>query len=249
MIDLIRQMLDIARQEAEAHPEAPRERCGVILEINGQRTLRECENVHETPTDNFSFSPREWAQMVGEGHVIEIWHTHPGYSAAPSMADRVVLEKLGLPWHIVSWPDPGHSYTLPCGYEAPLEGRTFAHGILDCYTLVQDWYQRQRGITLPDFERKDKWWEDPDGPDLYVDNFAKAGFYEVEPEVNVKNLEIGDVLLMHAASRKTNHAAVYVGEGRILHHLYGKVSLVQPYGGDWLKRTTHHLRYGKKNDA
>ena len=50
----------------------------------------------------------------------------------------------------------------------------FFHRVLDCYTLVRDYYHRERGIELLDFEREDDWWHK--GQDLYMQGFERAGF-------------------------------------------------------------------------
>lgn len=243
MFDLVRQMIAIAQEEAALRPEKPLERCGVIVRDGDSAKLIECTNVALDPDRQFKISATEWAKLFLSEEVLEVWHTHPNEVAAPSQGDLVRLEKTGLPWHIVSWPEGGHSYTKPTGYVAPYEGRVFIHGILDCYALCRDWYERELGIELPDDDREDKWWDKPDGPNYYVDGFEKNGFERVDPEVKTANLKRGDGLLMQVASRKVNHAAVYLGEGKILHHLYGKLSEVTVYGGDWQKRTTHHLRH------
>jgi cell wall-associated NlpC family hydrolase len=48
---------------------------------------------------------------------------------------------------------------------APLVGRQFAHGVLDCYSLVRDFHARELGIPLSEYERQDDWWSH--GQDLY----------------------------------------------------------------------------------
>jgi len=109
--------------------------------------------------------------------------------------------------------------------------------VLDCYSLIRDWYAQERGIDLPDFTRFDEWWKR--GENLYLDNFAGAGFHVVEPA----DMNLGDVLLMQVASPVPNHAAIYLGDGLILHHLQGRLSSRDVYGGYWQKITTHTLRH------
>jgi hypothetical protein len=55
------------------------------------------------------------------------------------------------------------------------------------------------------------------------------------------NLKVGDCFLMQVASPVPNHAAVYLGDGLILHHLQGRLSSRDVYGGYWQKVTTHIL--------
>ena len=128
----------------------------------------------------------------------------------------------------------------PEGYEAPLVGREFSHGVLDCYSLCRDWYFRERGVMLPDFERHDKWWDDGHS-DLYTEHFAEAGFVEIDR----KAIQPGDAVLMQVQSKNLvpNHAAIYIGDGLILHHLYGRLSSRDVYGGYWQQATRAVLRY------
>ena len=79
------------------------------------------------------------------------------------------------------------------------------------------------------------WWRH--GQNLYLDNFAKAGF------VQVQDLKKNDVILIQVASDVVNHAAVYLGENIIFHHVYGRLSCRAPYGGFWLKNTRMVVRH------
>jgi cell wall-associated NlpC family hydrolase len=105
---------------------------------------------------------------------------------------------------------------------------------------VRDWYALERGIDLPDFERFDEWWKR--GMNLYLDNFGSAGFEDTNL-TDRADLKVGDALLMQVASPVPNHAAVYLGDGLILHHLQGRLSSRDVYGGYWQKVTTQVLRH------
>ncbi|KAG0739940.1 hypothetical protein G6F24_017181 [Rhizopus arrhizus] len=99
-----------------------------------------------------------------------------------------MCEASGLPWHIVSVGQlAGEAPTChdiqtiePCGYVAPLEGRQFAHGILDCYSLVRDFYALELGITLSQYPgpparrrlRTDRWHPAPRRHDPDAGPFA-----------------------------------------------------------------------------
>lgn len=232
-------MTDDVKHAALEHAlrEYPRESCGVVLIRKGRTTYAACRNL-AVGTDQFALDPNDYAKADAAGEIIAIVHSHPNLPATPSQADRVACEASGLPWHIVSVPEGHWDTIVPTGYHAALVGREWSHGVLDCYALVRDWYAQEREIFLPDFERHDLWWHA--GGNLYLDNYAAAGF-TAQPESAV--LQVGDVLLMQIASPVPNHAAIYLGENMILHHLQGRLSSRDVYGGYYQKHTTHILRY------
>ncbi|CDH02189.1 hypothetical protein XBFM1_2510044 [Xenorhabdus bovienii str. feltiae Moldova] len=93
-------------------------------------------------------------------------------------------------------------------------------------------------IELPDFERSDGWWER--GENLYIKNYADAGFTECSSE-----LQVGDVIIMQVQANEPNHAGVYIGDRLMLHHMYGQISNRVPYDGYWQERAIIALRYIK----
>jgi hypothetical protein len=103
---------------------------------------------------------------------------------------------------------------------AKYEGRPFLHGIFDCYTLVRDYYKRNFDIYLPtNIQRDWEWWNK--GQNLYVENAKDCSFEEAE------DIKKYDILVMKINSPVPNHAAIYLGEGKILHHMAGKFSTIQ----------------------
>jgi cell wall-associated NlpC family hydrolase len=48
---------------------------------------------------------------------------------------------------------------------------------------------------------------------------------------------------MNVASDKANHGAIYMGDGTMLHHPYGRLSECVVYGGYWLRHTALLLRH------
>jgi cell wall-associated NlpC family hydrolase len=128
-------------------------------------------------------------------------------------------------------------YIEPSGYQAPLVGRQWSHGVLDCYAIIRDWYKLERNIELLDFERRDEWWKI--GENLYLDNFEKAGFRKT----TLDKLQKGDVILMTINSPVPNHGAVYLGDNMILHHVHGRLSTRDIFGGYWLKNAMVYLTY------
>lgn len=219
-----------------AHKEYPRECCGLLVIYRGREVYIPCRNIG-VGTDNFVIHPEDYAAADQVGEIVAVVHSHPNLSPEPSQADRVACEASGLPWHIVSIPNATWSELYPNGYKAPLVGREWSHGVLDCYAIIRDWYEQERGIKLPDFERHDDWWHQ--GANLYLENYEKAGFRRVIDEP----LAVGDVIIMQVQSPVPNHAAVYIGDDLILHHVQNRLSTRDIYGGYWRKNTTHIVRY------
>jgi proteasome lid subunit RPN8/RPN11 len=218
------------------HAEAsfPRESCGIVIDQAGAETYWPCRNIAESD-DHFCIHPGDYADAADAGTVLKIVHSHPGTPPTPSDADKVGCEFSGVPWVIVNWPTGNWAEFSPDGFKAPLIGRDFSYGVLDCYTLIQDYYARACGITLPSFEHQDHFWEK--GIPLYEDNFAKAGF------VVVDSPQPHDVLLMMVGATVANHGAVYLGDNLILHHLMHRLSSVDVYGGYFHKVTVKVLRH------
>lgn len=223
-----------------ARAEYPREACGLLVIRKGREVYARCRNIG-VGTDQFVIHPEDYAAADIQGEIVGVVHSHPGMSPEPSQADRVACEASGLPWHIVGFPSEDWVRIEPTGFVAPLVGREWSHGVLDCYSLVRDWFRSERGVLLPNFARFDDWWKR--GENLYLDNFAQVGFEAVN-FADLRSLQPGDCFLMQVASPVPNHAAVYLGDGLILHHLQGRLSSRDVYGGYWQKVTTHTLRYG-----
>ncbi|HAY0143131.1 TPA: phage minor tail protein L [Escherichia coli] len=111
-----------------------------------------------------------------------------------------------------------------------LTGRRFEHGVTDCYTLFRDAYHLA-GIEMPDFHREDDWW--CNGQNLYLDNLEATGLYQVP----LSAAQPGDVLLCCFGSSVPNHAAIYCGDGELLHHIPEQLSKRERYTDKWQRRT------------
>lgn len=99
-------------------------------------------------------------------------------------------------------------------------GRTYIAGVQDCGALIRDWYLKNTGITFPDYARPDDWWRN--GMNLFYEIYRDEGF--VPTDTTVKDMQIGDVMLMAYGCRFPNHSGLYIGKGMILQHLHGKLS-------------------------
>ncbi|MFJ2989948.1 C40 family peptidase [Collimonas sp. NPDC087041] len=233
--------------KAHAVAEYPRECCGLVIVAKGREKYIACRNA-AAGTEHFILPGEDYAEAEEKGEIVAVVHSHPDMPAAPTQADRVACEASGLAWHIVGVdsvdgaPAAGEVVTIsPSGYLAPLVGREFSHGVLDCYQLIVDWYKQERDISLKQFHRADDWWNDGSS-DLYTEGFPQAGFVAIK---DGDKPQVGDVILMQIRSSNgvPNHAGIYIGDGLMLHHLHGRLSSRDVYGGYFQEVTRAILRY------
>lgn len=114
------------------------------------------------------------------------------------------------------------------------EGIDFLHGSNDCYGLIRKFYQIAFGIELTNYARPDEWWND----DLNLYNrLIRKEHFSLVPEQNPKEWKYGDIILMAIKSVNPCHAGIYLGNGKILHHFYGRKSSIELYKGLWFNTT------------
>jgi cell wall-associated NlpC family hydrolase len=118
-------------------------------------------------------------------------------------------------------------------------GKDFKHGTVDCFSIIRDFYKKAFNIKLRNYARPNSWWNE--GLNLYVDNVFKEGFKPLDCHPN--DYKYGDVIFMAIRSKVPCHAAVYLGQGKILHHFYGRKSNVELYKGLWQNATTGVYRH------
>lgn len=120
-----------------------------------------------------------------------------------------------------------------------LLGRKFIYGRQDCYAFVRDFYKDNFNIEMTNYARPMDWWDH--GLNLYYDNFYVEGFRVVDDHPVA--WRPGDVILMAIMSKVGNHAAVIVENGKIAHHMIGRLSAVDSYAGLYRNTTIGVFRH------
>lgn len=200
--------LDVEKLREEAKEAYPLEAVWLITEAKG---CYQVENVHETPEHFFRVSARDSATASLEG-LLGVIHTHCDEPEVPSKADMELQIKLGVPCGIISTDGENASDILWHTDEIqPLEGRSFAHGVADCYSVVRDFY-RLNGVELPEVPRNWQWWEE--GDNFLEELFEEFGFYEVSD----KEVREGDMWFAQIRSPVLHHCGIMLDNDLILHH-------------------------------
>jgi proteasome lid subunit RPN8/RPN11 len=234
----------------------PDECVGLIVETGLGRVVFCCRNIAPAPRHAFALHPHDYGAACESGKIVALYHSHCEEAPIPSQFDRTLAEKQKIVVVICGISKRGEDMIAswdiynPSGWHAPLEGREFLMGVQDCQTLLQDYYQKELRIELPDIPRPaGKWWmhkRDAQGnitecaQDLYREHLPKAGFVPVE------KLQTHDLILMQIRAHVPNHCGIYLGDGMMLHHPEGELSGRHPYihrQGFFAKRTIGYWRH------
>lgn len=203
------QIADIESAACAAYPEE------AVMIITSGGEVVPLNNVATDPCEEFAVSQKEWGEV--SRNAIVLVHSHPDGPLFPSCADMRTQQALDIPFGIVeATPHGAGGYFEWGGESESIMERPFRHGVTDCYALIRDYYATELHITLPDFPRSWEWWDN--GENLYIDGYVSAGFKTVQKE----SLSQGDMLMFAVRGRTPCHAAIYIGDGKILHHLGGK---------------------------
>ena len=233
-------MKKAARSKALAHAlaEMPKEACGLVVIVKGRERYIPCQNLAPNATDMFILDPEDYAKAEDLGEITAVFHSHPVTVAAPSEADRTACESSGLPWVICNPVNDTWAELTPCGFKAPLIGREYTWAVADCWTLVRDWYT-ENGVSILDWPRPttlDQFQASP----MFDECWALGGFSLLDEEEELKR---GDLILMRIDSKGLDHCAVYIGDNMIIHHLAGRLSSKDIFGGWYETVTGKRLRH------
>ena len=220
---------------SEANP--TEESCGFIyLGLNGAE-LFPCKNVALDPHTDFAISPSDYIGAKMRGQLFGVYHSHP-VSAGFSPKDIAYAQQVALPQYLYSIPDKVWSEYIPPTYNPPLEGRPFAWGFWDCYSIVRDYYRMNFKVYLNDYDRDESFHTLPNHDIL--DLYTKEGGYKA---VGITQIKTHDILVFNVANVLPQHFAVFIGNSRIIHHTYKGVSRKDLFTGSWHNRLKAVLRH------
>lgn len=227
----------ISEIRAHVAAEYPNEACGLIVETGTGQRFIPCRNIAENMAETFTLSPDDYLAAIEVGDVIMVIHSHPDVvQLVPSEMDRVQCDHSCVEWGIMSWPD-GDFCTLSPRGDRELAGRRWVLGHADCWSLIMDYYRMEHGIAVNNYSVDREWWVDGK-ENLYDDNWLAEGFVEVD----ANSMQPGDMIMMRVQAPVTNHAAIYLGDNIMVHHMFGNLSARVPYGKYYRDRTVRVVR-------
>jgi proteasome lid subunit RPN8/RPN11 len=237
----------------EAARQYPNEACGYVVAQGKKQQFVPCENSADNPAQTFEISVSEYHRVSEIGEIIAVWHSHPNMTNVPSECDLVECENSEMPWFItgVTKNDEDFVFTEtntiePNGFMLDYVGRPYSYGVIDCYSLVVDYYKREYGITMPRLpeNRNTRFWETNPPQPLMEQACESIGLERIVEEQPLP----GDLFLIQTCGEVANHVAIYIGDDMILHHCENRLSVRTVYGGYWHKHTVRHYRHpGVKN--
>lgn len=219
---------------ATARSRLPREACGLVVDGVFQEIANRSPEPH-----HFQMDRDEFFAATKTGQLDAIVHSHAYLPPIASQADRAMCETTNVPWLIVSVPVEQWTVIEPCGYVAPLIGRQWCHGTLDCWGVVRDGFRAFTGRAPPDFPREWEWWAH--GQNTILDNVSAAGFVLLPQDTEPQHC---DIVLMQFRAEVPNHLGLFImPEACILHQLFGRTSVREPYGGFFQQCTRFFARH------
>lgn len=190
-------------------------------------------NIHENPRENFLIAREDVARVMDLGEIVGIHHSHPcaslrtGAGLCPSETDFDTQRAWQVPfWVTATSPRGGFMDFFGWGDELPsppIRTREFRHSVTDCYALVRHLVHRVTGEVLIDASRPLAWWDDKNAVNPIEHGLARSGWVEVQGDP-----EPGDGVLFKIKGDHVNHCGLYLGGDLFAHHLYGRLSSVDP---------------------
>jgi proteasome lid subunit RPN8/RPN11 len=208
----------------------PEEACGFFVDDR----FIPSDNIAEDKINDFKIKTEEYLYY---DKIQAIVHSHDSY---PHVSKKDMLTQIAtaVPWGMLSLQK---NLDIQCfvfwGDQLPpqnLVGRQFVYGVYDCFSLCRD-YLRHKEIIVPDWPRENFFWanKDKQGNSKEALQEIQIGLDTVYKEagcipISKEFLRIGDFLVGKLQSTVLNHCGIYIGNGLVLHHVYGKLSCIEP---------------------
>jgi proteasome lid subunit RPN8/RPN11 len=225
--------------EIEEHfeKEYPKEGCGILAVIKGEKKWFPCTNIAETGED-FVIDSQEYLKILRTSDITAIVHSHPDTTNEPSENDIKYCNALGIPYYIFSYPDMELNIVSPKKDLTDLYGREYKFGEMDCFEALRDYLSEQNIIIPPRAMFEDDWWDKD--LDYFTEEIIKDWNHV---PVKLADIQPNDVLIFKLMAKVNNHCGVYLGDDIFYHHAYNRLSCRESLYPVWYKSITGVYRY------
>jgi proteasome lid subunit RPN8/RPN11 len=247
--------------KSHAVESAPNECCGLILDSLNRVVTERCANISSSPEKNCLIKLSEIKEKAKRRKILAIYHSHSSGLNDFSWEDKAVSENRKINLVLYCLETDEFKFYKPNGYIAPFSGRNWSQGIFTCISIVEDYYKKNFNVDIIGYEDsvvcgekikyiditalfikslKNKLARDmiegPESGEIWPGILSKSGFHKV------KDFQKHDVITCRGLDEKWNkrfnldyaiHAAIYLGDGKILHHPYRRKSLIQKMDKDF----------------
>lgn len=220
--------------------ELPREGCGIIGVVKGEKKWFPCKNVADNDED-FVICSKDYFKIKQTADIVAIVHSHPYTSNEPSEVDINYCNSLGIPYYIFSYPDMELNILEPKTNYTELYGREYKFGVTDCFEAARDYLVSTTSWDLPKRDAfEDNWYNKKDLDYFSEENMNTWGFYKVDsPQKN-------DVIIFSVDCLKNNHMGIYINDDIFFHHAINRLSCRESIYPFWSNYITGFYRYKKQ---
>jgi len=225
--------------------------CGLLVEKDNSIDVFECSNVSESPKNHFSILPRDYLRASRSGSIKAVYHSHNSDNNKFSPNDILHSRSHKIAFILYCSTKDSFSAFDPDRDKTFLYDKIFKIGESDCYTVVKEYY-KNLGIDLADSpnSRKDHTWHQKN-PSLIQDLFnlnksnPELPIIEINPTEDLKKHDV--IVFEYIKNRGPNHVAIYLGEGKILHHPRNKYLCIEPLSKPYQKTICKIYRHEQLN--
>ncbi len=237
---------------ALANKNPQEEICGFIYyTVNGSSGdifIYPSNNISVDRYCNFEIDPVDYLTCSQKGEICGVYHSHPGHDEAFSSNDVEYIEELGVPLYLYTVDTGKWQEYIPPTYQINLNGLPFIWGLYDCYSTLRNYYRQEFSINVPDYDRGDKFAQDPTSLSLIMNNVQSAGFEIIPhtPDTINETIQIGDVLLFFTPSCSRvlpAHFGIFLGKSSFLHHPENVLSREDQLNHYWISKIAYIARH------
>lgn len=217
--------------------------CGLIVKTGegiDNFIVFPCHNTNKHKSNYFQIDSKDYLKASLMGQITACYHTHVNDKVSFSYLDKINCynNKINyILYHVPSdcffemAPDDSISYI----------NKPFCWGKSDCFTLVQDYYKKEKNVTIGSISYTVYDVSTLDNPTIqnfYLEN----GFRRLN---KIDDLQKDDIICFCFYKRGYPiHLSIYLGHGYFLHHPRNGYSIIQRLTSLFASKIVACLRYG-----